>query len=262
MFVYSFLELVERFHMQDAKNFMEQHRAKFEFEHGDDIRQLSPIALPEHLDTSSIAKIYRGSRYRLTLSTAAYYQLISFLENKEKEGGSVLLTLLNTRIRINAIERASEDTKSLASMLSKASVQDEFPAEDEGIPGHNPGSANTEAAPGSAVLTRLKLGPLPIEPELLEDVMAELAEEDEKNPPPDGKPSLVEEYKHMIKREDTDDAPTRAELPLPASKERDVLMEVLRVKENRDRYKLGPTSDGNPTNISTCMFTFHNAYDT
>ena len=188
--------------------------------------------------------------------------MINFLEGKEKEGGSVLLSIISERMTVCSIDRASEDTKSLASMLNKAKVQEDFPAEDEGIPGHTPGSANTEAAPGSAVLTRLKLGPLPLEPELLEDVMDTLQEEDEHIPPKEGQTTLVHEFNQMIKREETDDAPNRTDLPLPPSKSRDVYLEVLKVREHRDRYKLEASTDPMVAPVSICMFTFHNAYET
>ena len=260
IFVYSFLKLIEQFYIEDAKRFMARYRAKFETEHPDEVRQLAALALPEHLTTSDIAKTFLGDRYRLTFSEPAYFQLIKFMEDKNKEGGSVLLTLIHAHMKLFAVERASVLTKNLLNMLKQSREDGSFPAEDEGIPGHNPGSANTETGPGQGVLTRLKLGPLPLEPELLDDVLAELKELDEKEPPTNGKNTLVEEYQQMIKCEETDEAPSRDDLPLPPSMERDVLLEVHRTKENRDRYRLGTLPDGG-TNASTCMFTFHNAYD-
>ena len=254
--------MVERFYTEDAKLFMQRYRAKFEVEYRDDLRKLEPLYFPEHVRDADIAKLYRGYKYRLTLSNAAFFQLVNFLESKEKEGGSVLLSLINERMTVRSIDRASEDTKSLASMLSKSKTQEQFPAEDEGIPGHNPGSGNVEAAPGSQTLTRLKLGPLPMETELLEDVMDHLQEEDEKGPPKEGQNTLVQELNHMIKKEDNDDAPNREDLPLPPSRARDVLMEVLKVKEHRDRFRLEPSTDTIVAPVSVCMFTFHNAYET
>ena len=253
--------MLERFFGSDAKLYMQRHKAKFEMEYRDDLRKLESLTIPEHVRDADITKLYRGYKYRVTLSKAAFFQLVNFLESKETEGGSVLLSILNERMTLRAIDRASEDTKSLASMLSKSKAQEQFPAEDEGIPGHNPGSGNVDAAPGSQTLTRLKLGPLPMEPELLEDVMDHLQQEDEKGPPKVGQNTLVQELNQMIKKEDTDDAPNREDLPLPASKARDVLMEVLKVKEHRDRFKLEPSTETIVAPVSVCMFTFHNAYD-
>lgn len=247
--------------MEDCKEFMGKYKGKFANEHPDDIRKLEPISLPEHVDDAEIAKIYLSNKYRLTLSNSAFYQLVQFLESKERAGGSVLLSILNVRMNIVTVERASQDKMSLSSMMVRSRNTEEFPAEDEGIPGHNPGSANTEAAAGSAVLTRLKLGPLPMEPELLGDVMAALEEEDSRNPSIDPQRSLVQELDRRIKREESEEGPSRNDVPVPPSLARDVKMEVLRIKEHRDRLKILPQADGNLPGVSVCMFTFHNTYE-
>jgi transcription initiation factor TFIID subunit 5 len=94
-----------------------------------------------------------------------------------------------------------------------------------------------------------------------EDVRAELADEDIKIPPVAGKNTFTQEFDHMIKKEEEEEAPTRADIPFPPSTARDVAMEVMKVKENRDRYKLDGRTGGVGPGISVCMFTFHNTYD-
>ena len=262
MFVYSYLDLVDRLYADVAKELFAKFKRRFENEHRDDLRRLEPLGLSEHVAEAEIAKIYRSSKYRLTISLPAFYLLIQYLESKEKEGGSIILRIINGCINLVTVERASDDKFSLATLMRRSQAVDDFPAEDEGIPGHNPGSANTEANPGSAVLTRLKLGPLPLEPDLLGDVMAELEEDDTTHPPPTGKNTLVYEFEQMIKREEGDESPNRADLPMPPSKSRDVLMEVLKVKENRDRFKIENHTGGVPSAISVVMFTFHNSNNT
>ena len=140
---------------------------------------------------------------------------------------------------------------------------EDYPAEDEGIPGHNPGSANIEQASNSTVLTKLRLGPMPLESDLREDLQADLEEKDIKEPPEDGKVSLMEHFEQQIKQEEAEDAPTRQDIPLPPSTARDVAMEVQKVKENRDRYKihLEGRTGGMPVPVSVVMYTFHNTYD-
>lgn len=108
----------------------------------------------------------------------------------------------------------------------------------------------------------LKLGMMPMEGDLAQDVRAELEDEDIKHPPELGKPSLVEEFDQNIKREDSADAPTRNEIPLPPSRARDVVMEVQKIKENRDRFKIEGRTGGIGPAVSVCMFTFHNTLDT
>jgi transcription initiation factor TFIID subunit 5 len=100
-----------------------------------------------------------------------------------------------------------------------------------------------------------------MEPALEEDVRAELADEDAKEAPVPGRNTLVQEFDQMIKKEEDDEAPTRADIPFPPSTARDVRMEVMKVKENRDRYKIEGRTGGVGPGVSVCMFTFHNTYD-
>ncbi|MCJ1420714.1 Transcription initiation factor TFIID subunit 5 [Xylographa parallela] len=261
LFVYSFLNVVSEFYIQEAGNFFNAFKGYFEDEHPDDLRLLQPIALPEHVTDSEIAKTYRGNKYRLSLSSVAFFNLIQFLESNDKLGGSVMVMILQTHLNIVTVERAADESRSLARMLGRAKEAENFPAEDEGIPGHNAGSANTDRHTTSNILTRLKLGPLPMEQEMLEDVQAELEEEDIKNPPAEGQSSLVQEFERHIKREDSEDAPARTDIPLPPSKVRDVALEVQKVKENRDRFKIEGRTGGVCPAVSVVMFTFHNTYE-
>jgi transcription initiation factor TFIID subunit 5 len=260
IFIYSYFHLVEEFFTDESQKFFNYFKGWFVNEHADDLRKLEPVRLPEHIKEAEIVKIYRGSKYRLTVSQAAFYNMVQYLESKDIEGGHVILAVIHQWMNVVAIERAQDDRYSLAKLMARSKVVEDFPAEDEGIPGHNPGSANIEQSAGSTILTRLKLGPLPMEPELIEDVMAELEEEDSKNPPPEGVNTLLEEFKQHIKREEGEDIPNRTDIPIPASLSRDVIMEVQKVKENRDRFKIEGRTGGVAPAVSVCMFTFHNTY--
>ena len=129
----------------------------------------------------------------------------------------------------------------------------------EGIDGAFNGVTNSDITDNNALL---KLGMMPMESDLAQDVRAELEDEDAKNPPPLGKNSLVEEFDQNIKREDSADAPNRNEIPLPPSRARDVIMEVQKIKENRDRFRIEGRTSGVGVGVSVCMFTFHNTLDT
>ncbi|KAI9823920.1 MAG: Transcription initiation factor TFIID subunit 5 [Thelocarpon impressellum] len=259
LFVYSFLTLVMEFSPEDCDKFFVAYKDLFATEHEDDLRKLAAIRLPEHVQDSEITQIYRGSKYRISLTKVAYFSLIQYLESKEKEGGAAVISLLQQHCNVVTTERGVADPHSLAAMLNKA-VMDDMPGEDEGIPGHNPGSANTnENAP--AVLPKLKLGHLPMEPELMGDVQAELEDEDVKDPPAAGRKSLVQEFHDSIKREESEEAPARGDIPLPPSLARDVALEVQKVKEHRDRFRVDGKSGGAGPALSVCMFTFHNTYD-
>ncbi len=261
VFVYSFLNIVSDYYPRESCNFFNTFKEFFEREHEADLRALEPISLPEHVLTNDIAKIYQGAKYRVTMSSTAFYNLCQFLESKEKEGGTVIISILASCLNIVTVERAADDQHGLAKLVERARTVEDFPAEDEGIPGHNPGSANLDLNAGFTVLTKLKLGPLPMEPDLIGDVRADLESEDAVNPPGDGQNSLSQHFEQHIKREESEDAPNRTEIPLPQSVARDVAMEVQKVKENRDRFKIEGRTGGVGPGVSVTMFTFHNTFD-
>ena len=262
VFVYSFLDLVSDFYPREANNFFSNSRQIFENEHEGDLRALQAIALPEHVAANEIAKIYHSQRYRVTLSQTAFFNLIQFLESKEKEGGAVIVGILQTRLNVVTVERTAEDQFSLAKLLERARQVENFPAEDEGIPGHNPGSANTDRNVGSAVLTKLKLGQVTLDAEGRQDVLGDLDDEDKAKPPAPGQPSLVEAFEQRIKREESEEVPGRTELPpRPPPLARDIAMEVQKVKEQRERMKISGRTGGVGPGVSVVMYTFHNTND-
>lgn len=260
LFVYSFTTLAVDFYPKEAEKFYHDYNDRFEKEHQDDLRALSNIRLPEHVQSNHIAQLYRTNRYRITLTNSAYSLLTQYLEAKDLEGGSVVNQLLATHFNLVTVDRAAAGgDRSLARILSK-SAEDDVPPEDEGIPGHNPGSANTDRnAP--PVLTKLSLGPMSMEADMMEDVKAELEDHDAVHPPAAGRSSLVDEFEQRIKKEPIDDAPSRDAIPFPPSLARDVAMEVQRIKENRDRFKIEGRTGGVGPGVSVTMFTFHNTFD-
>ena len=261
VFVYTFLKIASESVPPHAQNFFAQFQEIFETEHSDDLRALKSISLPQHVESSQIAGIYKSAKYRLRVNEAAFMALIMFLESQAKYGGLLLVSIIQTHINVITYESSTSDQHSLAHLLNRAKVAEDFPAEDEGIPGHNPGSANTEQAANSTVLTKLRLGPMPMEEDLKEDLRAELDESDVKMPPNEGRLALAEHFEQQIKQEEGEEAPSRQEIPLPPSTARDVAMEVQKVKENRDRFKIEGRTGGLPVPVSVVMYTFHNTYD-
>lgn len=256
------MNMVTSFYPQDAKQFFDANKNMFLPEHTDDVRKLEPISLPEHVQANDTAKLYRTNKYRIVLSNPAYTNLLQFLESKEKEGGSVMNAILSSYCTIKTMDRASDDRFSFAAMLGQIGAGQTFPSEDEGIPGHHPGSAYTGDNPAMAgTLPRLRLGKLPMEQDLEEDVRAELAEEDAKEGPVHGRNTLVQEFEQMIKKEEDEEAPTRADIPFPASTAREVAIECMKVREHRDRFKIEGRTGGVGPGVSVCMFTFHNTFD-
>ena len=244
----------------EVPRFFAAFEEEFLAEHESDLRELKPMSLHEHLKQNKIAQLYLSNKYRLSLSAVAFFNLVQFLENNEKQGGSVIMGIIQEHLHIVTVDRVAPDQNSLAKLLVRANAEEDHPAEDEGIPGHNPGSANTDNTARSAVLTRLKLGPMAREQELLDDVRGELAEDDTLSPPPPGKPTYLQHFETMIKREEGEDFPTAADVPYPPSTARDVALEVHKVKENRDRFKIEGRTGGVGAGVSVSMYTVHNSH--
>lgn len=253
------MELISNGFSVDGQAFLKEFRPQFERIHHDELKVFETVTLAAQIMDNETTKLYRSTKYRIPLNTHVYYNLLTYLESNDKAGGTVILYLLQTYCQVNETTRGPIDQFSFEAIIRQAhSGNDEEGDLQEGIPGVFTGVTNKDIQHNNAVL---KLGQMPMEAELATDVRAELEEEDAKNPPGAGKPSLVEEFDRTIKREDSADGPTRAEIPLPPSRARDVIMEVQKIKENRDRFKIDGRTGGIGPAVSVCMFTFHNTLD-
>jgi transcription initiation factor TFIID subunit 5 len=260
IFIYSYLELVINDTSAEAERFFEELNAQFEGVHGDELAQFKTVTLPQHVFDNSIAKLYRANKYRIPLNTHVYFNLMTFLESNGKSGGSVITYLIQTYCEIRETSRGPIDQYSFEAIINQArGIGRDDTDLQEGIPGAFTGVSNKDIMDNNAIL---RLGPMPMEAELAQDVRAELEEEDIKHPPEFGKSSLIDEFDRQIKREETPDAPSRNEIPLPPSRARDVVMEIQKIKENRDRFKIEGRTGGIGPAVSVCMFTFHNTLDT
>jgi transcription initiation factor TFIID subunit 5 len=262
IFVYSFLGLLKDYYIKDAEMYFASYKALFERDHEDDVKTLGAIRLPAHLQDSRVAKLYLENKYRLTLTAMPFYNFVQFLENKLFEGGQVLMDITREHLTIVTVDRTSFTERSLKAIMD-GQEDDGLPAEDEGIPGHAPGHPLTQRhdPEADASRIRLQLGAYPQEQDLQDDVRAALQDEDAKNPPRPGQNSLLDEYEQRIKREPTEDGPSRDLVPLPPSLARDVSMEVQKVVEHRDRYKMEGRTGGTGPAVSVTMYTFHNTHD-
>ncbi|KAF2657788.1 WD40 repeat-like protein [Lophiostoma macrostomum CBS 122681] len=265
VFVYSYLLTLQDYYIKDAETFFNKHKRDFESLHGEDIKTLGAIRLPAHLKDSRLAKLYLENRYRISMTLVPFNAVILFLEQKAAdEGGSakVLMELINTRLKIQTVDRTDYDEKTLAAIFH-GRAEDELPAEDEGIPGHDPGQpVNATGRDGSKF--KPNLGPHPRDADLHEDVRAALQAEDAKKPPSTNQDSLLDEYERRIKREPTEDTQTvqgGTFPPLPPSLARDVSMEVQKIMEHRDRFKIEGRTSGVSPPVSVTMYTFHNTFD-
>jgi transcription initiation factor TFIID subunit 5 len=262
LFVHSYLQLVAELYPSERRSFFEHHKQDFIPEHEVDIRGLERISLPEHLNDDNVGKLYRDNKYRIVLSNFAFVHLMQYLEASADNGGKLLVDLLEKRCNIRHVDRAADDRFSFVSLLRRGKELQDVPVEDEGIPGHNPGnSIITDDPTQGNNLVKLRLGRLPLDKELEGDVRGDLEDMDTSQPALPGQDSLVEILEMNIKQEPDDEFPSRTELAYPPSSARDVAMEVQKIRENRDRFKIEGRTGGIGPGVSVCMFTFHNTFD-
>ena len=227
------------------------------------MKGLEHVQLPEHNNEDKTAKLYKDNKYRLSLSNAAYIYFMQFLESLPQVSFKLIITIVENNLDLRQSDRAADDRFSFASIIQRGIEGQDMPAEDEGIPGHRPGNAVSSLDPTVGNnLANLKLGKMPMEKDLEEDVRGDLDELDAKNPPPAGKPTLVQVHDQVnIKQEDEEEGPSRTEIPFPPSSARDVAMEVQKIRENRDRLKIESRTGGIGPGLSVVMYTFHNTHD-
>ncbi|KAI1090771.1 WD40 repeat-like protein [Rostrohypoxylon terebratum] len=260
LFIYSYIRLIKQGSSAHAEEFMKEFRGRFEKNHPDEIKNLATVTLPQHLDEDGLIKTYATNQYLIPISKSLSATLFSFLERDFDQGGNIILDLINQHIRVDAVDRGPIEPYSFEAIYRRARQQDLDEVDiQEGIPGMpttQSGLMNRSLLDEKAAL---KLGPLPMEPELREDVVAELEEEDKLNPPQEGFPSLVDEFNALnpVKKE-SDDSPQRSDIPYPPSRARDVVMEMQKTRENRDRYKIDPRNGAQGAGVTIHMWTFHN----
>lgn len=254
--MYSFLDLVSHAYADDAKIFLRDIGQNFQPVHADDLKTFATVTLPQHISENPIAKLYKENRYRIPLNQHATGDLFNFLERESEQGGSVIRQLLVSYCQVDSTARGPITPFSFEAVYRKSqNMEIEEIDSNEGIPGVNIGLSNKDVLDPSAPL---KLGPLPMDMDFRDDVRAEIEDEEKRNPPPPGRTSMLEEFDQKIKREESADAPSRTDLPLPPSRPRDIMLEIQKVRENRDRFKIDGQTGGVGVPISACMFTLHN----
>lgn len=256
VFVHSYLTLVENKSSEEAKAFMDEFKAEFQTVHADDLKLLATITLPEHVEYNESARLFRTVKYRIPVTKKAYALLVGYMDKEADKGGDLIMGLLNAYSKIEAVDRGVANPFSFSAIIEKDKGGQADQPEIEGVPGAFEGT-KTDKGMSAA----LKLGMFAMDPDLQQEVRSEVILEDQRNPPAEGKNSLLDEFEAKIKREESTEGPTRAELPLPAPRARDIRNEVMKLKENRDRFKIEGRTGGVGPGVSICMFTFHNSLD-
>lgn len=250
VFVHFYLNMISTGNLAPGKNFWNNHRSEHEATYGHDLKELSTLSLPAHVEENALSKLYRENKYKVTLSQTTKSLLLHFLDETVDQGGRIILDVINRYLDLKA-------------RPGRAAI---FGGEDEGsgdigIHGHT-----SEKTNDTGDLVGVKLGHLPMDKELAKDVEDELRDEDTRMKDVtrhdtlgvSAGGTLLEEFQ-KIKREESEDSPMREMVPLPPYTVADVDREVKLVKEARERMQVkgGPS----PALPSVCMYTFHNSHD-
>ncbi|ODV80000.1 TFIID and SAGA subunit [Suhomyces tanzawaensis NRRL Y-17324] len=237
IFIHCFLELVSKNYIQQSKKFYDRFKNDHLILHGVEVKSLAGISLPEHLKENELALAYRRNKYRIIVSKTSINLLLYFLHENEAVGGAILIRIINQYL--NPVISTTKPDK----------IDQEGEANpDEGIPEYVTKTNEIDKFNEQPV----KLGKLPLEPEIQKEIEAELKIKDEKSSPVNGK-TLVEEFQDITKPEA--DSPARESLPLPIKDYSDIKRSILAVEDSRSKIKLGAIQASAP---SVCMYTFHN----
>ena len=205
--------------------------------HGVEVKKFAGLSLPEHLEENDLATAYRKYKYRILVSKTSLNLLLYFLHENEAVGGGILIRIINQYL----------DPVISTTRPDKIDQEGEANPE-EGISKYVADTNEVEKFNEQTV----KLGKMPIDPEVSKEVEAELKLKDEKIELVNGK-TLTEEFQEMIKPEL--DLPARESLPLPLKDANDIKKMILQVEDSRSKIKLGAIQASSP---SVCMYTFHN----
>jgi len=174
-----------------AKAFFDKHSEEHELQHRDALLELSSLSSFEQLESNKRSKLYRSKKYRLTLSRTSLSLLIHFLMEKQEAGGQIVLRLMNRWLDIKIV--AGPPTTEEVGGVDGEALMDH-----EGVDTRDP----------------LSLGPMPMDPEMIEDVQSQLREEDQRNGDTVNGDSSLSQAWAKVKREPAEDSPSR-DLPLP-----------------------------------------------
>jgi len=258
VFVYFYLGLLTQGSYAHAEEFMDKFRGLFENSHREELQRIATIKSATHVRENQVSQLYLNNRYRIPMSIQVSGRLFSFLE-RDEDLNQPTIEVLQERCSLDVVERGPLEPFSFEAIYRRAQQMELDDVDtQEGLPGSDrrSGVTNRDILDNTAAL---KLGPLPMDIELRADVAAELEDEDKVHPPKDGKPTLVDEFNqmHPIKKE-AEDSPSRTDIPYPPSRARDVVVEMQKVRENRDRFRIEGRTGGVGPAASVCMFTFHN----
>ena len=106
MFVHSFLTLVKKNKVEESRDFFERLHEDHVRAHCDDIRGLSGIALPEHVDTDPYAVKFIKHKFSIEMCFQSFDLLVRFLRASDGNGAKCL-AILNENVGVKITQKDS-----------------------------------------------------------------------------------------------------------------------------------------------------------
>jgi transcription initiation factor TFIID subunit 5 len=98
VFVHCFLDLIEKNCVELAREFLEKYLPDHERLHGAEIKMMSGLGAPEHVEGNEQAEIFRKNKFYVKLCPYSFDLLLRFLHGYDF---MLLLSIINERIVVN-----------------------------------------------------------------------------------------------------------------------------------------------------------------
>jgi len=280
IFCHFYLDLVQFGFKDAAQEIFDKFSPSLDPSHRNDIRRLSTLRLPSHIQSDETAQRLRGDKYPIPMSRSGFALLLGWLTEgiggeapgagdgffgeKGRRGRAAVMRIVNNHLRFDVATTSS--SKSFTSWEDSTGLLSSLVPQSNGAstPFANPQAFNSTAG-------ELKLGPAPILEELRVEAEKSLREQAMMDRDP------AAQYDNQLIRPTTVAgiiSPTAADLlPHPQTyKILDVRREVEKVRDARKRIRLDPSAlssaDGTtqgaaarPSLPSVCAYTLHDVHE-
>jgi transcription initiation factor TFIID subunit 5 len=107
MFVHCYLTLVKKNKVEESRDFFARFHEDHVRAHCDDVRGLSAIALPEHLETDACAVKFMKHKFSIEMCFQSFDLLVRFLRASDGSGATKCLAILNENVGVKITQRDS-----------------------------------------------------------------------------------------------------------------------------------------------------------
>jgi transcription initiation factor TFIID subunit 5 len=97
IFVHCYLDLVEKGHSEEARQFMAAHKEDHEDKYGNEINRLQAITTVDHMKENELANLFRNNKFNLKMCNYSFELLLSYLHEMKF---MMILSIVNQYLNI------------------------------------------------------------------------------------------------------------------------------------------------------------------